>query len=121
MATVGQTSLLGSMYLALNPPLGQAPSGVLQPGDARAEPVVDISIPPSRPFRRCPWSSMAADWARSGTSSRSSTPRWAVVRQDRDLLTRLNDFVGLLAEQRDSINAAVTSLANNLVEVRRSA
>ncbi|HNM95881.1 MAG TPA: MlaD family protein, partial [Mycobacterium sp.] len=32
VATVGQTSLLGSMHLALNPPLGQAPSGVLQPG-----------------------------------------------------------------------------------------
>lgn len=30
----------------------------------------------------------------------------------RDLLTQLNDFVGLLAEQRDSINAAVTSLNN---------
>ena len=32
VATVGQTSLLGSMHLALNPPLGQAPSGRLQPG-----------------------------------------------------------------------------------------
>ena len=27
VATVGQTSLLGSMHLALNPPLGQKPSG----------------------------------------------------------------------------------------------
>src|SRR3979411_1926988 len=32
VATVGQTSLLGSMHLALNPPLGQAPEGKLQPG-----------------------------------------------------------------------------------------
>ena len=32
VATVGQTSLLGSMHLALNPPLGQAPEGRLQPG-----------------------------------------------------------------------------------------
>ena len=32
VATVGQTSLLGSMHLALNPPLGQQPSGRLQPG-----------------------------------------------------------------------------------------
>ena len=33
LATVGQTSLLGSMHLALNPPLGQAPRGRLQPGE----------------------------------------------------------------------------------------
>ena len=32
VASVGQTSLLGSMHLALNPPLGQAPEGKLQPG-----------------------------------------------------------------------------------------
>src|ERR1700761_5106245 len=32
VASVGQTSLLGSMHLALNPPLGQAPQGKLQPG-----------------------------------------------------------------------------------------
>jgi ABC-type transporter Mla subunit MlaD len=30
VATVGQTSLLGSMHLALNPPLGQPPSGRLE-------------------------------------------------------------------------------------------
>jgi virulence factor Mce-like protein len=32
VATVGQTSLLGSMHLALNPPLGQAPQGRLASG-----------------------------------------------------------------------------------------
>ena len=32
VATVGQTSLLGSMHLALDPPLGQAPRGRLKPG-----------------------------------------------------------------------------------------
>ena len=32
VASVGQTSLLGSMHLELNPPLGQPPSGRLQPG-----------------------------------------------------------------------------------------
>ncbi|MDT7758162.1 MAG: phospholipid/cholesterol/gamma-HCH transport system substrate-binding protein, partial [Mycobacterium sp.] len=32
VATVGQTSLLGSMHVALNPPLGQAPQGRLEPG-----------------------------------------------------------------------------------------
>ena len=32
VASVGQTSLLGSMHLALNPPLGQQPEGKLAPG-----------------------------------------------------------------------------------------
>ena len=32
VAAVGQTSLLGSMHLALNPPLGEEPKGRLQPG-----------------------------------------------------------------------------------------
>ncbi|MGV7942491.1 MlaD family protein, partial [Mycobacterium kansasii] len=32
VATVGQTSLLGSMHVALDPPLGQTPSGRLAPG-----------------------------------------------------------------------------------------
>lgn len=32
VATVGQTSLLGSMHLELDPPIGVAPQGRLQPG-----------------------------------------------------------------------------------------
>ena len=32
VATVGQTSLLGSMHVALDPPQGEAPRGRLQPG-----------------------------------------------------------------------------------------
>src|SRR4029077_15284143 len=32
VAKVGQTSLLGSMHLALDPPVGQGPEGRLQPG-----------------------------------------------------------------------------------------
>jgi len=32
VATVGQTSLLGSMHLALNPPLGEKPTGALKAG-----------------------------------------------------------------------------------------
>ena len=32
VASVGQTSLLGSMHVALNPPLGEAPRGRLEPG-----------------------------------------------------------------------------------------
>ncbi|KUH67677.1 mammalian cell entry protein [Mycolicibacterium novocastrense] len=32
VATVGQTSLLGSMHLSLNPPIGESPVGRLEPG-----------------------------------------------------------------------------------------
>ena len=32
VATIGQTSLLGSVHLQLNPPLGEAPSGRMAPG-----------------------------------------------------------------------------------------
>ena len=46
VATVGQTSLLGSMHLELNPPLGQpATSDGCEPGATDpAEPVVDLSV-----------------------------------------------------------------------------
>ncbi len=32
VATIGQTSLLGSMHVALDPPLGEPPTGRLRPG-----------------------------------------------------------------------------------------
>ena len=41
---VGQTSLLGSMHLALDPPAGQPRAGHLQPGSTRVEPVLDLSV-----------------------------------------------------------------------------
>ena len=51
VASVGQTSLLGSMHLALNPPLGQAPTGKLHPGrDDRTEPLLDVSVDRADPF-----------------------------------------------------------------------
>jgi phospholipid/cholesterol/gamma-HCH transport system substrate-binding protein len=75
VATVGQTSLLGSMHVALDPPPGQAPSGRLKPGATIG--LNSSSTYPStdghcRPSRR---SSTVEDWARSATSSTTSTPR----------------------------------------------
>lgn len=55
VATVGQTSLLGSMHLALNPPLGQPPKGLLAPEppwDSTRPPPIP---PPSRHCRLCRW------------------------------------------------------------------
>ena len=54
VATVGQTSLLGSMHVELNPPLGQAAARAAAPG--RHHPVgqvLDVIPPPSRPCRHC--------------------------------------------------------------------
>ncbi len=75
VASVGQTSLLGSMHLALNPPIGQQAEGHLAPGvDRPAEPDRRPTRRPRRRWRRCRRSSTAAGWARSATSSTTSAP-----------------------------------------------
>ncbi len=44
VASVGQTSLLGSMHLELDPPLGQRPTGRLPPGATIPLTIVDLSL-----------------------------------------------------------------------------
>lgn len=113
VATVGQTSLLGSMHLALNPPLGQAPSGVLQPGAT-----IGLNRSSTYPSTEQTLSALSVVVNGGGLGQIGDIVKEFNAalggREDkiRDLLTQLNDFVGLLAEQRDSINAAVTSLNN---------
>ncbi|MGY4712821.1 MCE family protein [Mycolicibacterium sp. CBM1] len=111
VATVGQTSLLGSMHLALNPPLGQAPTGVLKPGAT-----LGINKSSTYPSTEQTLSALSVVVNGGGLGQIGDVIHEfsAAVngREDkiRDLLTQLNDFVGLLADQRDSINAAVNSL-----------
>jgi virulence factor Mce-like protein len=111
VATVGQTSLLGSMHLALNPPLGQAPSGVLQPGAT-----LGLNRSSTYPSTEQTLSALSVVVNGGGLGQIGDIIHEFSAalngRQDqiRDLLTRLNDFVGLLATQRDSINEAVNSL-----------
>lgn len=113
VATVGQTSLLGSMHLALNPPLGEAPNGVLQPGAT-----LGLNRSSTYPSTEQTLSALSVVVNGGGLGQIGDIVREFSGalngREDkiRDLLTQLNDFVGLLAEQRDSINAAVTSLNN---------
>ena len=111
VATVGQTSLLGSMHLALNPPLGQSPSGRLTPGST-----LGLSKTSTYPSTEQTLSALSVVINGGGLgqigdiiSELNSALNGREV-QIRDLLTRLNDFVGLLAAQRDSINATVVSL-----------
>ncbi len=111
VATVGQTSLLGSMHLALNPPLGQSPSGRLTPGAT-----LGLNKTSTYPSTEQTLSALSVVINGGGVGqigdivAELNAALGGREGQIRDLLTRLNDFVGVLADQRDSINATVDSL-----------
>jgi virulence factor Mce-like protein len=111
VATVGQTSLLGSMHLALDPPVGQPPSGRLDPGAT-----IGLSKSSSYPSTEQTLSSLSVVVNGGGLGQAGDILREFNAalngRQDqiRDLLTRLNNFVGMLDSQRDQINASITAL-----------
>lgn len=104
VATVGQTSLLGSMHLALNTPLGEEPEGRLEPG--ATIPLNATSTYPSTERTLSALSTIAngggigqfgdiihnLNLALSGRQS-----------EVREVLTRLDNFVGVLDEQHDNI------------------
>ena len=111
VATVGQTSLLGSMHLALNTPLGQSPSGRLAPGAT-----LGLNKSSTYPSTEQTLSALSVVVNGGGVGQLGDIVRElnnafnGREPQIRDLLTQLNDFVGVLATQRDSINATVVSL-----------
>ncbi len=111
VATVGQTSLLGSMHLALNPPLGSAPSGRLAPGST-----LGLNKTSTYPSTEQTLSALSVVINGGGVGqigdivAELNSALNGREPQIRDLLTRLNDFVGVLAAQRDAINATVVSL-----------
>ncbi|HNM84965.1 MAG: MCE family protein [Mycobacterium sp.] len=111
VATVGQTSLLGSMHLALNPPPGQAPTGRLAPGAT-----IGVDRSSTYPSTEQTLSSLAVVVNGGGLGQIGDIVHEFNAaldgRQDqiRDLLLRLNDFVGMLADQSDDINASIAAL-----------
>lgn len=111
VATVGQTSLLGSMHLALDPPLGQQPSGRLRPGAT-----IGLNDSSTYPSTEQTLSSLSVVVNGGGLGQMGDIVREfnAAVggreSQMRDLLLRLNDFVGVLDTQRGDINASIDSL-----------
>lgn len=111
VATVGQTSLLGSMHLGLNPPLGQAPQGRLQPGAT-----LGLNTSSTYPSTEQTLSALSVVVNGGGVGqigdivAQLNSALNGNEGHFRDLLTRLDDFVGVLATQRDSINATITSL-----------
>ena len=111
VATVGQTSLLGSMHVELNTPLGQPGSGRLQPGAT-----IPLSRSSAYPSTEQTLSSLGAVVNGGGLgqigevihnfSAALSGHEGAV----RDLITRLDTFVGTLDDQRDNIVASIQAL-----------
>jgi phospholipid/cholesterol/gamma-HCH transport system substrate-binding protein len=111
VARIGQTSLLGSMHVALDPPLGQPPRGRLEPGAT-----LPLHASLTYPSTERTLSSLSAvvnggglgqigDIIHNLSAAISGRPD-----QIRDLLTRLDTFVGTLDRQRDNIIASIQAL-----------
>ncbi|MGV0717094.1 MCE family protein [Mycolicibacterium sp. XJ662] len=111
VATVGQTSLLGSMHLALDPPLGQPPSGRMQPGA-----IIGLDKSSTYPSTEQTLASLSVVINGGGLGQIGDIVRefnaalGGRETQIRSLLTRLNDFVGMLDTQRDDINASIAAM-----------
>ncbi|HEX2212667.1 MAG TPA: MCE family protein [Mycobacterium sp.] len=110
-ATVGQTSLLGSMHIALDPPVNEPPRGVLPPGSTI--PLASTSSYPSTEQTLTSLSTLVnggnlgqiGDIVRSMNSALSGREP-----QVRDLLTRLDRFVGVFDTQRSELVEAMKAL-----------
>jgi phospholipid/cholesterol/gamma-HCH transport system substrate-binding protein len=116
VASVGQTSLLGSMHVELNPPLGQPATGRLRPGAT-----IPLSRSSTYPSTEQTLSSLSLVVNGGGLGqigeiihnfSAALSGREGAVR---DLLNRLDTFVGTLDQQRDTIVTSIQAL-NRLAE-----
>ncbi|MGV0874887.1 MCE family protein [Mycolicibacterium sp. XJ879] len=111
VATVGQTSLLGSMHLALDPPVGQPVSGRLQPGAT-----IGLENSSTYPSTEQTLASLAVVINGGGLGQVGDIVREFNAALNgretniRSLLTRLNDFVGMLDTQRDDVNASIAAM-----------
>jgi phospholipid/cholesterol/gamma-HCH transport system substrate-binding protein len=111
VATVGQTSLLGSMHLALNPPLGEKPSGRLQPGAT-----IPLNQTSTYPTTEQTLSSLSVVVNGGGLGQigdiihNFNAALSGREPEIRELLTRLDNFIGVLDQQRDNIIASIQQL-----------
>jgi phospholipid/cholesterol/gamma-HCH transport system substrate-binding protein len=111
VATVGQTSLLGSMHLQLNPPLGEAASGALTPGAtiplnrSTAYPSTEQTLSSLSIIVNAGGLGQIGDIIHSFNGVLSGHES-----QIRDLLTRLDVFVGTFDRQRDQLNNAIDAM-----------
>lgn len=111
VARVGQTSVLGSQHLALDPPLGEPPTGTLVPGTTIA-----LNASSTYPSTEETLSSLSAVVNGGGLGqigdvihnfNAALSGRQDQVRQ---LLTRLDTFIGTLDAQRDNIVASLQGM-----------
>jgi virulence factor Mce-like protein len=111
VATVGQTSLLGSMHVALDPPLGQQPEGRLTPGST-----LGLNQSSTYPSTEQTLSSLSVVVNAGGLGQigglvhSTATALSGHEDQIRDLITRLNTFVGAVDDQRDRFNDSIQAL-----------
>ena len=111
VAAVGQTSLLGSMHVELNPPLGQQTRGRLQPGAT-----IPLDRSSSYPSTEQTLSALSVVLNSGGLGQigdivhNFSAALSGHENDVRQLLTRLDEFVGILDQQRDKIIASIDSL-----------
>lgn len=122
VARVGQTSLLGSMHIALDPPLGQMPRGRLQPG--ATIPMSQSAVFPSTERTLSTLSTVVnagglgqiGDIIHSFNAALSGREA-----QARDVLIRLDRLVGVFDGQREDVIASIEALnrlSGTLVEQR---
>jgi virulence factor Mce-like protein len=111
VASVGQTSLLGSMHVELSPPLGQQAVGRLQPGAT-----IPLNRASTYPSTEQTLSSLSVVVNGGGLGqfgeivhnfNAALAGRTGAVR---DLLSRLDKFVGTLDQQRDNIVTSIQAL-----------
>jgi virulence factor Mce-like protein len=110
-ATVGQTSLLGSMHLELNPPLGEPPNGKLKSGAT-----IPLNKSSTYPSTEQTVSSLSAVINSGGLGQigdiihnvgAALSGRETEVR---DLLTQLDTLVGTFDDQHDNIVTSTKGL-----------
>lgn len=111
VATVGQTSLLGSSHLALNPPLGESPAGQLASGSVIS--LNDTSTYPSTEQTLAAVSVVVngGGLGQIGDIVHSFNAAFNGRQQDfRDLIGRLDTFVGTFDSQREDVVDLISGL-----------
>jgi virulence factor Mce-like protein len=111
VAKIGQTSLLGSMHLELDPPLGQPPTGRLKPGAT-----IPLNASSTYPSTEQTLASLSVVLNAGGLGQiadlihNAGTALSGRERDVRDLLGRLEAFVGTFNDQRDNMVAAIRGM-----------
>ena len=111
VASIGQTSLLGSLHVALDPPVGQSPSGRLAPGAT-----LPLQESATYPTTEQALSSLSVvvnggGLGQIGDIIHSFNAVLSGRQGDvRDLLTRLDHFVGVLDAQRNNLITSIQAL-----------